>query len=89
MVLTRDPDNARPDIVSMTPAAAAAQLYGNGLNLLAHGNQGLDAVVRLARHCRCYHLVAGDLAATCRLIVENLTADLTGDRPPTSSREPR
>ena len=89
MVLTREPGNSRPDITPITAAAAAAQLYGNGLNLLAHGNQGLDAVVRLARHCHCYHLSGGDLEATCRLVVETMTTDGRSSPRPTNGREPR
>lgn len=84
MVLTRPPDNAQPAISPISSAAAAAQLYGNGLNLLAHGNQGLDAVVRVARHCRCYHLTGGELEATCRLIADTMRSEAEGGSRPTS-----
>ena len=80
ILLSREPGCPEPRIQPVTPAAAAAQIYSNSLNLLAHDNQGLDAVVRVARHSRCYQLTAGDLESTCRLIAGTVASDGEKDR---------
>lgn len=55
---------------SISPAEAAARLYGNTLNALAHANSGIDAATAIARQVPAYHLDAGNLADTCRLLDE-------------------
>ncbi len=52
----------------MDAAEAAARLYVNALNALAHSNRGLDAVVRIAEGVQCFALGAADLQSTCALI---------------------
>jgi hypothetical protein len=52
----------------VSAAQAAARLYANALNPLAHPADGLDAAVEIARRARCLELRAGELRATCALI---------------------
>ena len=57
-----------PDLRKLSPAEASVRLYVTALNLLAHPNRGLDAVVRVAEHAPCFALDSADLASTCALI---------------------
>jgi len=62
------PDNTAPQLRAITPAEAAARLYANALNPLAHPCRGLDAAVRIAEHVPCYELSSAELPATCALV---------------------
>lgn len=57
-----------PQLREMGVAEASTRLYANALNLLAHRDQGLDAIVRVATGARCFMLRSGDLAATAALV---------------------
>jgi hypothetical protein len=70
-----DPDRPAPAVHAVGPAEAAARLYPNVLNALAHENHGLAAVSRLAARLDGYRLESAALAPTCRLV-----ADLQGTR---------
>jgi hypothetical protein len=50
---------SRPNPV--TPASAAARLFANALNPLAHPNDGLDAAVAIARAIPCFELDTSSL----------------------------
>jgi hypothetical protein len=50
---------SRPNPV--TPASAAARLFANALNPLAHPNDGLDAAVAIARSIPCFELDTSSL----------------------------
>lgn len=60
--------NARASIERVQHGEAAARLYPNILNALAHGNDGLEAALQITRGVDCYRVDAADLADTCELI---------------------
>ena len=66
--------NARePSVHAISPAEATARLYANGLNLLAHPNDGLDVVSQLASNAPAYFLTtSSDLAATSKLVLRTI-----------------
>ena len=69
-----DPRAMRPTVREIGTAAAAARLYANALNPLAHPGIGLDAALRIASQIPCYELTTGDLQATCELVLETIDA---------------
>jgi hypothetical protein len=68
LLLKRDAGRRRPQLRRLAPSEAAAWLYGNALNLLAHPHRGMDAVLRIAQGVPCHAIASGDLAATCAVI---------------------
>ena len=78
--LRRDTHTAEPAFAEASPAEAAARLYANTLNALAHPDSGLDAAVRIAGAVPAFTVQAGDLQATCELISE-LEERLRGSPP--------
>jgi hypothetical protein len=56
-----------PTFTPLSTAEAAARMYINALNPLAHPGEGLDAAIELARNTRCFELHLGDLLATAML----------------------
>jgi hypothetical protein len=58
----------------MSAAEAAARLYTQALNPLAHPADGIDAALQVARGVRCFGLETADLDATCALVVRTLFA---------------
>ena len=56
----------------MGTAEAAARLYTQALNPLAHPEDGLDAALQVVRGARCFGLEAAALDATCALLVRTL-----------------
>jgi hypothetical protein len=62
------PDLPAPEVRAIGPAEAAARLYVNALNALAHTDHGLDAVARIAEHVPCYTVSSAGLRETCSLI---------------------
>lgn len=67
-------DNTVPTVTRIGAAQAAARLYVNALNPLAHPLHGLDAVARIAEAVPCFDVAAGDLAVTSALIGDTLRA---------------
>lgn len=57
-----------PRLRAVSPGEASARLYACTLNALAHANEGLDAVVRIAESVPCFALEAAELARTAALI---------------------
>jgi hypothetical protein len=49
----------------VTSASAAARLFANALNPLAHANDGLDAAVAIARAIPCFDLDTSSLPQAC------------------------
>ncbi len=66
------PQADAPCLQTTTVAGAAARLYANALNQLAHANSGLDAAARIAESVPCYVLESADLRATCELVGRKL-----------------
>jgi len=62
------PDSDVSTATSIGHAEAAARLYPNALNALAHVNDGLDAARRLTSNVSCFRVNAGALQSTCDLI---------------------
>jgi hypothetical protein len=64
-VIQYSPDRLAPEVRAISRSEAAALLYTNALNALAHGNYGLDAVAQIAEALPCYKVEAADLRLTC------------------------
>lgn len=62
------PELIVPALRPIGHAEAGARLYLTALNALAHGNRGLDGIVKIVEHVPCYSVSAADLAQTCSLI---------------------
>jgi hypothetical protein len=58
----------RPVLQPIPPAEAAARLYVNALNALAHPDRGLAPALRIAQGARCYTVKTGEVNQTCELI---------------------
>jgi hypothetical protein len=67
------PELGRPALAPLGRAEAAARLYVQALNALAHPEDGLDAALEIVRGARCFSLEAVALDATCALVVGSLT----------------
>ncbi len=75
-------DDPAPSIRRISASEAAARLYANTLNALAHGNDGLNAVATLASGCdHLYVINRGGLPQTCELL-----ADFTTNLAPEADR---
>jgi len=69
-----DPYSEQPRVREIGNATAAARLYSNALNPLAHPGSGLDVAVDIAARVPCYELISSRLPATCELILETMSA---------------
>ena len=57
-----------PELRELGAAEASARLYVTALNMLAHSNCGLDAIVRVVENAPCFALDSADLSSTCAVI---------------------
>ena len=59
-----------PEILAINAAEAAANLFANSLNILAHSikDDGLNVAITMAKHVSCYKLKSNDLEKTCRAV---------------------
>ena len=78
-LLSYQPELGTPQLRVLGPAEASARLYVTALNPLAHPNQGLDAVVRIAEAVPCFAVASAGLAATCDLLLATV-AQVVEDR---------
>jgi hypothetical protein len=69
-----DPGAPEPSVRRLGAAEAAARLYSNVLNPLAHAGNGLDGAIRIARASPCFELITADLTASCALLTATLEA---------------
>jgi hypothetical protein len=76
------PDLAAPQVHAIEASEASARLYVTALNALAHPNDGLEPVVRVAQHVPCFDLSSGDLAATCALVRSTVVRIMQERAPP-------
>lgn len=60
-----------PEIQPIGAAEAAARLYADALNPLAHANAGLLGAVEISKRIPCYTLDTADLSATCELVTSH------------------
>lgn len=72
LFLTRPADAQHACLRPLEAAEAAARLFTNALNALAHSGEGLDPAIRIAQQVACYELVATDLTATCQVVRDTL-----------------
>ena len=70
------PGPAEPAVKRISAAEAAARLYANALNPLAHRGDGLDGALRIATAHPCFDLTTADLTATCALVTATLEHSL-------------
>jgi hypothetical protein len=71
------PELKVPALRRLTAGEAAARLFAQALNPLAHPENGLTAAARIARSVPCFFVRSSDLRSSCRLVkktVENLSA---------------
>jgi hypothetical protein len=61
-------DNGVPELVPISKGEAAARLYPQALNALAHPEDGLRGAEHIARNTHCYRLRSADLESTCELL---------------------
>jgi hypothetical protein len=66
------PGRLAPSLRAVSSAEAAARLYPNVLNALAHEDDGLRGIAAVASAARAFVVEAADLAATCDAIVAAL-----------------
>lgn len=69
-----DPDSGQPRLREVGTATAAARVYSNALNPMAHPGSGLDVAVNIATRVPCYELVSSQLPATCELILDTMSS---------------
>lgn len=72
--LVRDADSGHVSLADIPAPEASARLYSNTLNPLAHDNEGLGAVARLARRSKCMTLSRGSLRDMQRCLIPLLEA---------------
>lgn len=58
-----------PTLSELSAAEAGMLIYANALNPLCHGQDGLDAALDIARHCRNYRITTGALDASVAAIL--------------------
>lgn len=67
-----DPNADAPAVKPFSAALTAAHLYANGLNQLAHSNNGLAAAARIAQHTAAFSLTTADLPRSVDLVKHTL-----------------
>lgn len=68
-LLEYDADAPEPSLSPVSTGEAAARLYPNILNALAHRKDGLEAAAALAAMAPAFRLESAELAQTCRAVV--------------------
>jgi hypothetical protein len=59
---------SEPVLKPMGKGEAAARLFTNTLNPLAHSGEGLDGAIEIVSKTRCFELLSSNLKPTCELI---------------------
>jgi hypothetical protein len=67
------PSAVAPVVEPLSKAEAAARLFANALNPLAHAGDGLDGAIKLCARVASVKLFSADLMATCTLVRATLT----------------
>jgi hypothetical protein len=67
-ILRYEPTVPQPELKPLTKAAAAARLFTNALNPLAHEGEGLDGAMDIATGSLCFDLLTADVGITSQLI---------------------
>jgi hypothetical protein len=84
-VLRYHPGAPEPSARQMSTGEAAAHLYANSLNPLAHTGDGLDGAIRIAAASPCFELITTELPATCALLTATLERTVRGGVPGTAA----
>jgi hypothetical protein len=66
------PDLKSPRAMPISRTEAAARLFANALNPLAHPGEGLDGVLEIAARCSSFELNTNDLGQTCAVIRQTM-----------------
>ena len=61
-------ETPEPVLKPMGKGDAAARLFTNALNPLAHSGEGLDGAIEIVSNARCFELLSSNLNSTCDLI---------------------
>ena len=61
-------DISAPILAPLGKGEAAARLFTNALNPLAHGGEGLDGAIEIASRTHCFEMLSANLPRTCELI---------------------
>ena len=61
-----------PALNKLTKGEAAAHLYANGLNQLAHGNRGLVAAAKIAESVEAYNIVTTRNLEACSQLIKSV-----------------
>jgi hypothetical protein len=66
--LTHGDGKAAPVFEDISRSEAAARLYANSLNQLAHDKDGLAAAARVASEANCFHMERGTAESMCQAV---------------------
>jgi hypothetical protein len=87
--LERRPNEQSTTLEKISSGEAAARLFAQALNPLAHAEDGLLGAIAIARQVSCFKLWSADLHSTCDLLDKTLaclTAGRSGPRPTANRR---
>jgi hypothetical protein len=82
------PGAAAPAVQGLSKAEAAARLFANALNPLAHAGDGLDGAIEVSTRVASLKLFSGDLTATCALVKATLKSLLSNEEARRCLEEP-
>jgi len=68
---------SEPVLKPMVKGEAAARLFTNALNPLAHSGEGLDGAIEIVSKTRCFELLSSNLTSTCELIKSTFLSSLS------------
>ena len=66
-----------PVLKPMAKGEAAARLFTNALNPLAHSGEGLDGAIEIVSNTCCFELLSSNLTSTCELIKSTFLSSLS------------
>src|SRR5262245_43684866 len=67
---------SEPVLKPMAKSDAAARLFTNALNPLAHSGEGLDGAIEIVSKTHCFELLSSNLTSTCELIKSTFLSSL-------------
>ena len=70
-------DISKPVVKRIGRAEAAARLFTNALNPLAHAGDGLDGAIEVASRTHCFELLSSNLTSTCEIIKSTFLSSLS------------
>jgi hypothetical protein len=68
---------SEPVLKPMAKGEAAARLFTNALNPLAHSGEGLDGAIEIVSKTHCFELLSSNLTSTCELIKSTFLSSLS------------